>query len=51
MTAYDYGSNLGIIQFLVSSGRIDWKVKDKQGLNVLHLSVLKNDLKYVMTHA
>ena len=31
---------------LASSGRIDWKVKDKQGYNILHLSVLKNYLKY-----
>lgn len=46
MNAYHYGNTQAIIQMLASSDRIDWKVKDKQGLNVLHLSVLKNDFKY-----
>jgi len=31
---------------LASSGRIDWGIKDRDGFNVLHLAVMKNDLMY-----
>jgi len=34
-----------ILEALISSGRINWELKDSDGFNVLHLAVIKNDLK------
>jgi hypothetical protein len=47
VTAIHFGRSPAIIKMLATCGRIDWGLKDRDGFNVLHLSVLKNDLKYV----
>ena len=48
VTAIHYGRVQAIIQMLASSGRIDWGNKARDGFNMLHLAVMKNDLKYVI---
>lgn len=40
--------SIDIMRILASSGRIDWKRRNKNGFNVLHLVVLKHNHKYLL---
>jgi len=40
-----HGVGSGITQLLISSGRINWKLKNSNGINILHLAVIKNDFR------
>ncbi len=43
-----YGGTTKMIQILTLCGRIDWKLRNKRGLNVLHLAVMKGNLMYIL---
>ncbi len=40
-----HGIGSAIIQLLINSGRINWKLNNSNGINILQLAVIKNYYK------